>query len=129
VAKALLKHVIDLDVWSRDTIEGENVREKDSEVDAAIGRLVRLIPDIDPEAAAIKAFFNYRLPSDYNAARHEWLDIVEANHVLWNNISAPKKELIRSFLSVVNLEIVKRLRPSSKFDYSKAAIGNLFLTG
>ena len=129
MAKALLKHVIDLDVWSRDTIEGENVREKDSEVDAAIGRLVRLIPDIDPEAAAIKAFFNYRLPSDYNAARHEWLDIVEANHVLWNNISAPKKELIRSFLSVVNLEIVKRLRPSSKFDYSKAAIGNLFLTG
>lgn len=124
-----MKHVIDLDVWSRDTIEGENVREKDSEVDAAIGRLVRLIPDIDPEAAAIKAFFNYRLPSDYNAARHEWLDIVEANHVLWNNISAPKKELIRSFLSVVNLEIVKRLRPSSKFDYSKAAIGNLFLTG
>ncbi|GAB7345632.1 hypothetical protein MBLNU457_3927t1 [Dothideomycetes sp. NU457] len=92
-------------------------------------RLVRLIPDNDQESAAIKAFFNYRLPSDYNTARHEWLDIVEANHALWNNISTPKKELIRSFLSVVNLEIVKRLRPSSKFDYSKAAIGNLFLTG
>lgn len=118
-----------IDVRSRDLIRGRNDQEKDSDVDAIIGRLVRLIPDNDPETAAIKALFNYRLPSDYNTARHEWLDIVEANHALWDNISTPKKELIRSFLNVVNLEIVKRLRPSSKFDYSKAAIGNLFLTG
>ncbi|TKX22035.1 hypothetical protein C1H76_5668 [Elsinoe australis] len=95
-------------------------------------RLVRLIPDSDDpgsEAHAIKALFNHRLPEDCGAARQEWLDIVEVQHSIWNHISSPKKELIRSFLITVNLEIVKRLRPSSRFDFSKASIGNLFITG
>ncbi|KAK5005380.1 hypothetical protein LTR28_007787, partial [Elasticomyces elasticus] len=96
------------------------------------GRLVRLIPDTEnphSETAAIKSFFNYRLPSTCSEARREWLDIVEAVHPLWTHISSPKRELIRSFLNAVNLEIVKRLRPSSRFDFSSASIGNLFLTG
>lgn len=92
-------------------------------------RLVRLIPDAGEEALAIKGFFNHRLPKDYAAARSEWLDIVEANHALWHGISPPKQELIRSFLNVINLEVVKRLRPTSRFDWSGASIGNLFLTG
>lgn len=93
-------------------------------------RLVRLIPDDgDPETLAIKHFFNHRLPKDYAPARTEWLDIVEANHSLWNGISSPKRELIRSFLNALNLELVKRLRPTSRFDFSGASIGNLFLTG
>ncbi|PNS19259.1 hypothetical protein CAC42_2436 [Sphaceloma murrayae] len=95
-------------------------------------RLVRLIPDSDDpgsEAHAIKALFNHRLPDDCGAARAEWLDIVEVQHPIWNHISSPKKELIRSFLITVNLEIVKRLRPSSRFDFSRASIGNLFITG
>ncbi|KXT13418.1 hypothetical protein AC579_9915 [Pseudocercospora musae] len=92
-------------------------------------RLVRLIPDEGDEAQAIKTFFNHRLPRGYAPARAEWLDIVEATHSLWNGISSPKKELIRSFLNSMNQEIVKRLRPTSKFDYSGASIGNLFLTG
>jgi hypothetical protein len=92
---------------------------------------VRLIPDNgeDPEKAAIFAFFNHRLPPDSEAARHEWLDIVEARAPLWNDISSPKKELIRSFLNLLNLEIVKRARPSSVFNFSTASVGNLFLTG
>ncbi|KAF2156941.1 UPF0052-domain-containing protein [Myriangium duriaei CBS 260.36] len=95
-------------------------------------RLVRLIPDSDvpgAEAHAIKLLFNHRLPNDCETARREWLDIVEAKHDLWDHISSPKKELIRSFLITVSLEIVKRLRPTSRFDFSKASIGNLFLTG
>ncbi|EKG16863.1 LPPG:FO 2-phospho-L-lactate transferase CofD/UPF0052 [Macrophomina phaseolina MS6] len=93
-------------------------------------RLVRLIPENgDPERAAIKAFFNHRLCLDPYEARHEWLDIVEARHSLWNGISSEKKELIRSFLNMLNLEIVKRLRPTSTFNFSSASIGNLFLTG
>ena len=92
-------------------------------------RLVRLIPEDGLETIAIKAFFNYRLPPSYATARSEWLDIVEANHLLWHGISSPKRELIRSFLNAVNLEAVKRLRPSSRFDFSGASIGNLFLTG
>jgi hypothetical protein len=97
------------------------------------GRLVRLIPD-DPdndesEKAAIKAFFNHRLPKERDSARQEWLQIVEAEHALWTNISTAKRELIRSILNVVAFEIVKRRRPSSSFDFSGASIGNLFLTG
>ncbi|EON69927.1 hypothetical protein W97_09192 [Coniosporium apollinis CBS 100218] len=96
-------------------------------------RLVRLIPDdeanTDTEKGAIKAFFNYRLPNDAEKARLEWLDIVEARHALWQHISTPKKELIRSFLNLINLEIVKKVRPSSVFNFSSASIGNLFLTG
>lgn len=92
-------------------------------------RLVRLIPDDGDEAKAIKSFFNYRLPKTYAQSRAEWLEIVEATHPLWLGISSPKKELIRSFLNSMNLEIVKRLRPTSRFDFSGAAIGNLFLTG
>lgn len=92
-------------------------------------RLVRLIPNDGPETLAIKQFFNHRLPENYGPARAEWLDIVEATHPLWQGISSPKKELIRSFLNAMHLEIVKRMRPSSRFDFSKASIGNLFLTG
>ncbi|KAE9985749.1 hypothetical protein BLS_005715 [Venturia inaequalis] len=94
-------------------------------------RLVRLIPDDDedPEKAAIRVFFNHRLPKDSNDARHEWLDIVEARSPLWTNIPSQKKELIRSFLNLLNLEIVKRARPSSVFNFSSASIGNMFLTG
>ncbi|KAI9837287.1 MAG: hypothetical protein M1819_000361 [Sarea resinae] len=95
-------------------------------------RLIRLIPeDDDPtsERNAIKAIFNHRLPASSDLARLEWLEIVEARHPLWKHISPAKKELIRSFLNLVNLEIVKRARPSSVFNFAFASIGNLFLTG
>jgi len=96
------------------------------------GRLVHLIPDDgrhDPERTAIKAFFSHRLSSDARTARLEWLDIVEARHALWTDMSSPKKELVRSFLNLLNLEIVKRARPSSVFSFESASVGNLFLTG
>ncbi|TVY84865.1 Uncharacterized protein LSUE1_G000679, partial [Lachnellula suecica] len=94
-------------------------------------RLVRLIPadPTSPETTAIKAFFNHRLTTSPIEARIEWLDIVEARHLLWSNISSPKRELIRSFLNTINLEIVKRARPSSVFNFQSASVGNLFLTG
>jgi 2-phospho-L-lactate transferase/gluconeogenesis factor (CofD/UPF0052 family) len=93
-------------------------------------RLVRLIPeDSGEESTAIKHFFNYRLPRSYGPARAEWLDIIESTHTLWTGISSPKKELIRSILNSINLEMLKRIRPNSRFDFSGASIGNLFLTG
>ena len=79
--------------------------------------------------AAIKVFFNYRLPKDRVAAKLEWLHIIEADHALWTDISSAEKELMRAILNLVNFEILKRLRPSSTFDFSGASIGNLFLTG
>lgn len=85
--------------------------------------------DAGEEAAAIKQFFNYRLPETYNVARMEWLDILEGSHCLWHGISAPKRELIRSYLNNINLEMIKRQRASSRFQFARASIGNLFLTG
>lgn len=95
------------------------------------GRLVRLIPnsETDAEQASIKSLFNYRLSSDPSQARTEWLDIVEGGHALWTDISSEKRELIRSIFNHMNMEIVRRARPSSVFNFAKASIGNLFLTG
>ena len=95
------------------------------------GRLVRLIPeeDTDPSSRAIKNLFNHRLDADAKLARSEWLDLVEARHPLWDHVSSAKKELIRSFLNHINMEIVKRARPSSVFNFANASVGNLFLTG
>lgn len=96
-------------------------------------RLVRMIPSdehgLDPERTAIRAIFNHRLSKDAREARLEWLDIVEARHQLWTDISSSKKELIRSFFNHLNTEIVRRARPTSVFAFEQASIGNLFLTG
>lgn len=92
---------------------------------------MRLIPhsDTDAEQVALKSLFNHRLSSDRQSARSEWLDIVEGRHELWTDISSEKRELIRSIFNHMNMEIVKRVRPSSVFNFAKASIGNLFLTG
>jgi 2-phospho-L-lactate transferase/gluconeogenesis factor (CofD/UPF0052 family) len=37
--------------------------------------------------------------------------------------------LIRSFLNHLNLELIKRQRPATAFNFQKASTGNLFLTG
>ncbi|KAI0426817.1 UPF0052 domain protein [Xylaria sp. FL1042] len=94
-------------------------------------RLVRLIPpsETDTERGSLKYLFNHRLSSDPHTARAEWLDIVEGRHARWADISSEKRELIRSIFNHMNMEIVKRARPSSVFNFAKASIGNLFLTG
>ncbi|KAJ5577425.1 uncharacterized protein N7459_006389 [Penicillium hispanicum] len=95
-------------------------------------RLVRLIPDspANSERAAIKTLFNHRLAADATAASQEWLSIVDGTSELWASIAPAKKELIRSFFNMLNLEILKRARPpSSTFDFTSASVGNLFLTG
>lgn len=79
---------------------------------------------------AIKALFNHRLPAAAAEASHEWLSIVDGTSELWMSITPAKKELIRSFFNMLNLEILKRARPpSSTFDFTSASVGNLFLTG
>ena len=95
-------------------------------------RLVRLIPSTppSPERDAISILFNHRLSSTSSAqAAAEWQTIVAGTVDLWNGIPSAKKELIRSFFNLLNLEILKRSRPGSMFDFSSASIGNLFLTG
>ncbi|KAK3326391.1 hypothetical protein B0H66DRAFT_530398 [Apodospora peruviana] len=96
-------------------------------------RLVRLIPtredEENKEMAALKALFEHRLGPDPVKARIEWLNIVGGDHFLWGYISSPKMELIRSILNTLNLEIVKRARRTSKYNFAQASIGNMFLTG
>ncbi|KAL2268756.1 hypothetical protein VTJ83DRAFT_3602 [Remersonia thermophila] len=94
-------------------------------------RLVRLIPNCenDEEMSSLKALFEHRLDSDPIKARSEWLDIVESRSLLWSFISSPKRELIRSVLNTINLEIVKRARPPNVFNFASASVGNLFLAG
>lgn len=105
------------------------------------GRLVQLVPTAatatattlgrgaDDERRALKLLFAHRFSPDPVQARAEWLDVVEARHRLWAFISSPKRELIRSVLNTVNMEVVKRARPTSVFNFAEASIGNLFLTG
>jgi len=96
-------------------------------------RLVRLIPTEppSPERSAISSLFNHRLSSTSSAeAAAEWQMIVSGTSELWTAIPSAKKELIRSFFNLLNLEILKRSRPpTSTFDFTSASVGNLFLTG
>ncbi|AEO63508.1 uncharacterized protein THITE_2108877 [Thermothielavioides terrestris NRRL 8126] len=79
--------------------------------------------------SALKLLFEHRLDSDPIKARAEWLDIVESRSLLWGFISSPKRELIRSVLNTLNLEIVKRARPPNVFNFARASVGNMFLAG
>lgn len=73
--------------------------------------------------------FNHRLPAEAGTATNEWQSIVDGTSGLWTAIPPAKKELIRSFFNVLNLEILKRARPPlSTFEFTSASVGNLFLT-
>ncbi|ERF68269.1 hypothetical protein EPUS_02725 [Endocarpon pusillum Z07020] len=96
-------------------------------------RLVRLIPTHprSTERTAIANLFNHRLSSSSShAASVEWQALVSGTSPLWSLIPSSKKQLIRSFFNLLNLEILKRSRPpTSTFDFTSASVGNLFLTG
>ena len=90
-------------------------------------RLVRLIPTTHTH---IHSLLNHRLSSSSEEALKDWQDIVSGTSVLWRPISPAARELLRSMLNHLNMEILKRARaPYSTFNFSSASIGNLFLTG
>lgn len=95
-------------------------------------RLTRLIPDLK---AQLRNLLSFRLDSDPNEARIQWNEIVEGIHPLWNGISLSTKEIIRSFMVHVHVELLKRSKITSnstnnkQFRYELANVGNLFLTG
>ncbi|ODV96329.1 hypothetical protein PACTADRAFT_75476 [Pachysolen tannophilus NRRL Y-2460] len=93
-------------------------------------RLTRLIPTDDKESLSLKNLMLHRLSNDPVEAKREWLEIVEGTSLLWHSIEPSCKEIIRSFLIHVHMELLKRSRQSSKnFKYELASIGNMFLTG
>ncbi|CAL9734952.1 hypothetical protein MOSE0_G03488 [Monosporozyma servazzii] len=88
-------------------------------------RIVRLIED-----EMLVNIFSYRLPDDNRQAKVEWNDIVEGSHPIWNNISPSVKEMVRAFLIHIQAELLKKNKGlHNKFNFEKASIGNLFLTG
>ncbi|KAI4258557.1 MAG: hypothetical protein LQ352_001192 [Teloschistes flavicans] len=90
-------------------------------------RLVRLIPSSN---AAIYNFFNHRLASTPTEASAEFSSLLDLTSPLYQAIPTAQALLIRSILSHLQLEILKRTRPpSSTFNFQAASIGNLFLTG
>lgn len=95
--------------------------------DLVLGRLARLIPQSN---AAIYDFFNHRLSPLAETASSEFLTFLTGTAPLYHPLPTPQALLIRSILSHLHLEILKRGRPPSwTFNFQSASIGNLFLTG
>ncbi|CCC71251.1 hypothetical protein NCAS_0G03640 [Naumovozyma castellii] len=88
-------------------------------------RIVRLMRD--PQLVEL---FAHRLPDDKVKAKMEWNEIVEGTHYLWNGgISPEVKEMCRAFFIHIQSELLKKNRSSNPFQFEKASLGNLFLTG
>jgi len=88
-------------------------------------RITRLIPD-----EGFKNLLSYRLSEDSVEAKLEWTHIVEGQHDIWSGLDIQCKEMVRSFLIHVHMELLKKSRnPSTNFKYEMASIGNLLLTG
>lgn len=90
----------------------------------ARSRLVRLIPE-----SPLKELLGLRLPDDPESASHHWTAIVEGRHELWQDISPHIKDMYRAFLIKVHGEILLRNRPGNEFQFCKASVGNLLLSG
>ncbi|KAH3673659.1 hypothetical protein WICMUC_003562 [Wickerhamomyces mucosus] len=88
-------------------------------------RITRLIPD-----EGFKRLLSHRLSEDPKEAKNEWTSIVEGDHQIWNGLDIQCKEMIRSFLIHVHMELLKKSRnPNTNFRFELASIGNLLLTG
>ncbi|GAA5913467.1 hypothetical protein JCM6882_001968 [Rhodosporidiobolus microsporus] len=95
-------------------------------------RLIRLIPPSPPNSPldCIRRLLEYRLPGGSVSSREvkgEWQEIVEGSHKLWKGIPGDRKETIRAFLVHVAGAIMKKAQRG--FNFKKASIGNLFLSG
>ncbi|GEQ72706.1 hypothetical protein JCM33374_g6393 [Metschnikowia sp. JCM 33374] len=94
-------------------------------------RLTRLIPD---RQIGLQKLLSYRLDSDSKVARSEWDQIVDGTHDFWYGIPNSTKEIVRSFLLHIHVELLKRTRiyagssSGKQFKFEFANIGNLFLT-
>ncbi|AGO09967.1 AaceriAAL024Cp [[Ashbya] aceris (nom. inval.)] len=87
-------------------------------------RLVRVISD-----PFLIQVLSYRLPQENKRAKEEWNEIVEGSHAIWGGVPSPLRECVRPFLAHIQSELLKRGKISKPFQFAKASIGNLFLTG
>ncbi|KAJ9523872.1 hypothetical protein QJQ45_020058 [Haematococcus lacustris] len=91
-------------------------------------RCLRLADSSDEEGRAVKALLAHRLSAtDALAAKQEWYNIVEGQHMLWQGVSQPYKHVIRAFLAFFQAQIFGH--STARFDFSNGSIGNFFFAG
>jgi len=106
-------------------------------------RCIRLADSSDEEAEAVKTLLAHRLSSDDpQAAMHEWYSILDGQHTLWDGVSEPYKQVIRSLLIHFEKKRKKIGNKNSKrkgghtnsstldgFNFQNGSIGNFFFAG
>ncbi|KAM7530610.1 hypothetical protein LguiB_034020 [Lonicera macranthoides] len=90
-------------------------------------RCLRLSDQSTSEALAVRTLLGHRLTLDAQEAKSEWYSIVEGEHTLWEGVSKPYRETIRSFLAYFQNQILRRSNVS--FCFSNGSIGNFFFAG
>ena len=92
-------------------------------------RCLRLSDESTAEARAVKELLAHRLhATDSKLAKEEWYAIQEGDHDLWDGISEPYADIIRSFLIYFHTQIVASKNPI-KFDFVNGSVGNFFFAG
>ncbi|OBA21196.1 UPF0052-domain-containing protein [Metschnikowia bicuspidata var. bicuspidata NRRL YB-4993] len=94
-------------------------------------RLIQLIPH---HQRRLRDVLSLRLNANASVAKAQWEQIVDGSHELWHGIPNSTKEIVRSFLLHIHVELLKRSRiyagssPGKQFKFEFANIGNLLLT-
>lgn len=87
-------------------------------------RIVRIMQD-----SALADLFAHRLADHPLRAKHEWNDIVDGSHSVWRRVPVEVKEMCRAFIIHIQAELLKKSKNAHSFQYEKASVGNLFMTG
>lgn len=91
-------------------------------------RCLRLADDSNDEANAVKALLAHRLSSQGSAAaKAEWFEIVEGQHLLYTGMSEPYKHTIRAFLVYFHTQILRH--STERFNFTNGSVGNFFFAG
>ena len=74
------------------------------------------------QAKAVRRLLAYRLDTgSQEAARSEWLAIVEGQHPLWTGVSQPYKHTIRAFLVHFHTAILRH--STERFNFQNGSVG------
>jgi len=91
-------------------------------------RCLRVSDASDPESQAVRQLLAHRLSnSDPADAKREWMEIVEGEHALWDQVSEPYKHTIRAFLVHFHSQILSHA--TLRFNFTNGSIGNFFFAG
>ncbi|KAG0669246.1 hypothetical protein C6P45_003962 [Maudiozyma exigua] len=87
-------------------------------------RIIRIMED-----DSLSKLFGYRLSDDPKIAKQEWNDLVEGSHFIWKEVAVEVKEMCRAFIIHIQAELLKKSKNSNSFQFEKASVGNMFMTG